>query len=106
MFWGWLPAWGIVTQPLAFVLFLTAGIAATKRIPFDTPEAESEIIGYFIEYSGMKVGMFAMADFLETVVIAGVTTPLFLGGWQVPYPLPDGFRLPWEIGRASCRERV
>src|SRR5207244_12026960 len=71
LFWGWLPAWGIVTQPLAFILFLTAGIAATKRIPFDMPEGESEIIGYFIEYSGMKFGMLAMADFLETVVIAG-----------------------------------
>src|SRR5438477_12664513 len=53
LLWGWLPKWGIVTQPLAFLLFVTAGIAATKRIPFDTPEGESEIIGYFIEYSGM-----------------------------------------------------
>jgi len=92
---GWVPAWGIVTQPLAFVLFLTAGIAATKRIPFDTPEGESEIIGYFVEYSGMKFGMFAMADFLETVVIAGMTTSLFLGGWQIPYLGADGVRLPW-----------
>jgi NADH-quinone oxidoreductase subunit H len=92
---GWLPAWGIVTQPLAFVLFLTAGIAATKRAPFDTPESESEIIGYFVEYSGMKFGMFAMADFLETVVIAGMTTAMFLGGWQVPWLLADGFHFPW-----------
>src|SRR5467141_2001705 len=92
---GWLPAWGIVTQPIAFVLFLTAGIAATKRIPFDTPEGESEIIGYFVEYSGMKFGMFAMADFLETVVIAGLTTSLFLGGWQVPYLYETGVRFPW-----------
>jgi NADH-quinone oxidoreductase subunit H len=92
---GWLPAWGIVTQPLAFVLFLTAGIAATKRVPFDTPESESEIIGYFVEYSGMKAGMFMMSDFLETVVIAGMTTALFLGGWQVPWLLADGFQFPW-----------
>jgi NADH-quinone oxidoreductase subunit H len=92
---GWIPRWGIVTQPLALVLFLTAGVAATKRIPFDTPEGESEIIGYFIEYSGMKFGMFAMADFLETVVIAGMTTSLFLGGWQVPYLSAEGFQLPW-----------
>ena len=95
LLWGWLPKWGVVTQPLAFVLFLTAGIAATKRIPFDTPEGESEIIGYFIEYSGMKFGMFAMADFLETVVIAGMTTALFLGGWQVPYLVAEGVRFPW-----------
>jgi NADH-quinone oxidoreductase subunit H len=91
----WVPAWGVLTQPLAFVLFLTAGIAATKRIPFDMPEGESEIIGYFVEYSGMKFGMFAMADFLETVVIAGMTTALFLGGWQVPYLMADGFHFPW-----------
>jgi len=93
--WGWIPLWGVLTQPLAFVLFVTAGIAATKRIPFDTPEGESEIIGYFVEYSGMKFGMFAMADFLETVVIAGLTTTLFLGGWQVPWLFADGFHLPW-----------
>src|SRR3989442_1031549 len=95
LFWGWLPAWGIITQPLAFILFVTAGIAATKRIPFDMPEGESEIIGYFVEYSGMKFGMFAMAYFLETVVIAGMTTSLFLGGWQAPYLAADGFRFPW-----------
>ncbi|MBI2159037.1 MAG: NADH-quinone oxidoreductase subunit H [Candidatus Rokubacteria bacterium] len=95
LLWGWLPAWGIVTQLPAFVIFLTAGIAATKRVPFDTPEGESEIIGYFVEYSGMKAGMFMMADFLETVVIAGLTTSLFLGGWQVPYLTAEGFRFPW-----------
>ncbi len=92
---GWIPAWGILTQPLAFVLFLTAGIAATKRIPFDLPEGESEIIGYFVEYSGMKFGMFMMADFVETVVIAGMATTLFLGGWQVPYLEAGGFSFPW-----------
>jgi len=95
LLFGWIPKWGIVTQPLGFLLFLTAGIAATKRIPFDMPEGESEIIGYFVEYSGMKFGMFAMADFLETVVIAGLTTSLFLGGWQVPYLYDTGFHFPW-----------
>jgi NADH-quinone oxidoreductase subunit H len=94
-FGQWIPAWGILTQPLAFVVFLTAGIAATKRIPFDMPEGESEIIGYFVEYSGMKFGMFAMADFLETVVIAGMSTALFLGGWQVLYLQASGFVFPW-----------
>jgi len=95
LLWGWLPKWGIVTQPLAFVLFLTAGIAATKRIPFDTPEGESEIIGYFIEYSGMKFGMFLMTDMVETAVIAGLCTSLFLGGWQVPYLGAGGVQFPW-----------
>jgi len=94
-FGSWIPAWGILTQPLAFFLFLTAGIAATKRVPFDMPEGESEIIGYFVEYSGMKFGMFMMADFVETVVIAGMITALFLGGWQVPYLQATGFAFPW-----------
>ncbi|HMH53354.1 MAG TPA: complex I subunit 1 family protein [Candidatus Acidoferrum sp.] len=95
LLWGWLPKWGIVTQPLAFILFLTAGIAATKRVPFDTPEGESEIIGYFVEYSGMKFGMFLMTDMVETTVLAGLSTSLFLGGWQVPYLGAAGFAFPW-----------
>jgi NADH-quinone oxidoreductase subunit H len=95
LLWGWLPKWGIVMQPLAFVLFITAGIAATKRIPFDFPEGESEIIGYNVEYSGMKFGMFLMTDMVETTVLAGLCTALFLGGWQVPYLVADGFHFPW-----------
>ena len=95
LLFGWIPKWGIVTQPLAFVIFVTAGIAATKRIPFDMPEGESEIIGYFIEYSGMKFGMFLMTDMVETTVLAGLCTSLFLGGWQVPYLFADGFLFPW-----------
>ena len=98
-----MPAWGIVTQPLAFILFVTAGIAATKRIPFDMPEGESEIIGYFVEYSGMKFGMFLMTDMVETVVIAGLTTSLFLGGWQIPYLFGDGVRVPVGLGIALSR---
>jgi NADH-quinone oxidoreductase subunit H len=92
---GWLPLWGIVTQPVAFFVFVTAALAETKRIPFDLPEGESEIVGYFVEYSGMKFGMFYLADFLETIVVASLATTLFFGGWQVPYLLPDGFHFPW-----------
>src|SRR5262245_33086539 len=92
---GWLPMWGIVTQPVAFVVFLTAALAETKRLPFDLPEGESEIVGYFVEYSGMKFGMFYLTDFLETIVVASLSTTLFFGGWQVPYLMPDGFHFPW-----------
>jgi NADH-quinone oxidoreductase subunit H len=92
---GWIPFWGIVVQPVAFIVFLTAALAETKRVPFDLPEGESEIIGYFVEYSGMKFGMFYLADFLETIVVACLATTLFLGGWQVPYLMPDGFHFPW-----------
>jgi NADH-quinone oxidoreductase subunit H len=92
---GWLPLWGIVVQPVGFFVFVTAALAETKRIPFDMPEGESEVIGYFVEYSGMKFGMFFLADFLETIMVACLVTTLFFGGWQVPYLMPDGFHLPW-----------
>ena len=95
VFSGWIPLWGIVTQPVAFIIFLTAALAETKRAPFDLPEAESEIIGYFVEYSGMKFGMFFLTDFVETIMVACLATTLFLGGWQVPYLMPDGFHFPW-----------
>ena len=76
-------------------MFLTAALAETKRIPFDLPEGESEIIGYFVEYSGMKFGMFFLADFLETILVACLATTLFFGGWQVPYLTSSGFQFPW-----------
>ncbi len=92
---GWIPLWGIVAQPVGFVVFLTAALAETKRLPFDLPEGESEIIGYFVEYSGMKFGMFYLTDFLETIIAACLATTLFFGGWQIPYLMPDGFHFPW-----------
>jgi NADH-quinone oxidoreductase subunit H len=95
LLWGWLPKWGIFLQPLGFLLFVTAGMAETKRIPFDLPEGESEIIGYFVEYSSMKFGAFFMADFIETILIAALIATLFFGGWQIPYLQSDGFHLPW-----------
>ncbi len=92
---GWIPMWGILVQPIGFLLFLAAGIAGTKRIPYDAPEGESEIIGYFTEYSGMKFGMFFFTDYLETIMIACLATTLFVGGWQVPYLTQTGFEFPW-----------
>ena len=97
LLWGFLPKWGIFLQPLGFLLFLTAGVAETKRIPFDLPEGESEIIGYYVEYSGMRFGLFMMTDFIETVLIAALTATLFLGGWQVPFLDQTGFHLPGDI---------
>ncbi len=86
LLFGFIPKWGIVTQPLAFLLFFTAAMAETKRTPFDLPESESELVaGYFLEYSGMKFGMFFMGEFAELVVVAGLITSLFLGGWQIPW---------------------
>jgi NADH-quinone oxidoreductase subunit H len=82
---GWLPMWGIFIQPVSFFVFFLAALAENKRIPFDLAEGESEIVGYFVEYSGMKFGMFFMAEYIEIIVIAGLVTTLFFGGWQVPY---------------------
>lgn len=95
LLFGFLPMWGIVVQPVGFLLFLVAGIAETKRIPFDIPEGESEIIGFFVEYSSMKFGMFMFADFIETVLISALVTTFFCGGWQVPYLVDAGFAFPW-----------
>lgn len=77
-------AWGIFYQPLAFILFYTAAIAETKRTPFDLPEGESEIIGYFVEYSGMKFGLFFMSELVETILFSAVITALFFGAWHLP----------------------
>jgi NADH-quinone oxidoreductase subunit H len=95
MIGGWIPFWGILAQPVAFLLFLCAALAETKRAPFDLPEAESEIVGYFVEYSGMKFGMFFLTDFLETIMVACLATTLFFGGWQVPFLAANGFHFPW-----------
>ena len=92
---GWLPAWGVFVQPVGCLVFMTAALAHTKRVPFDLPEAEPEIIGYFTEYSGMKFGLFFLTDFVEVVLAAAMVTTIFFGGWQVPYLTPSGFVFPW-----------
>ena len=85
-----LPNWGIVLQPLGFVMFLTCSMARNKRPPFDLPEAGSELVaGYLTEYSGMRFGLFRLAELVEIAVIAGLTTSLFLGGWTVPWLSTD-----------------
>jgi NADH-quinone oxidoreductase subunit H len=92
---GFLPAWGIFLQPFAAVLFMTAAQAENRRIPFDLPEAESELIaGYFTEYSAMKMGLFMFAEFIEIAIIAALFTTLFLGGYNLPYMSDAGFTLP------------
>ena len=83
--YGFLPNWGIFIQPLGATLFFIAATAETKRTPFDLPEGESEIIGYFVEYSSMGFGMFMLGEFVEIVVLACMFVTLFLGGWQFPY---------------------
>ncbi|UCE18195.1 MAG: NADH-quinone oxidoreductase subunit NuoH [Gemmatimonadota bacterium] len=86
LLFGFLPAWGVVLQPLGFILFLVAAFAETNRTPFDLPEADSEIVaGYHLEYSSIKFAMFFMAEYMAMVVASGVIVTLFFGGWQIPW---------------------
>lgn len=78
--------WFIVPQFLGFVLFLIAGVAEARRLPFDLPEAEAELIaGFHSEYSGMKFGMFFVGEYLGVLLISSMITVLFLGGWRGPW---------------------
>ena len=77
--------WFVVPQFLGFLLFLIAGLAETRRLPFDLPEAESELVaGYHSEYSGMKFGMFFVGEYLGITLISALITILFFGGWMGP----------------------
>jgi NADH-quinone oxidoreductase subunit H len=92
-FWGIIPRWNIFHgQFIAFFIYLIAAYAETNRIPFDLPEAETELVaGYHTEYSAMKFAMFFMAEYANMITVACVATLLFLGGWHGPifgpYPL-------------------
>ena len=86
-FWGFLPKWNILYggQIIAFFIYLTAAYAETNRIPFDLPEAETELVaGYHTEYSAMKFAMFFMAEYANMITVACLATLLFLGGWHGP----------------------
>lgn len=77
--------WFVVPQFLGFILFLIAGVAETRRLPFDLPEAESELIaGFHSEYSGMKFGMFFMGEYMGITLISAMIAVLFFGGWLGP----------------------
>jgi NADH-quinone oxidoreductase subunit H len=88
---GWPWQWGIVgglhssawiPTIVSFILFLTAAIAETKRTPFDIPEGEPEIVGYFVEYSGMRFGLFFLGEFIEITFSSALLVTIFFGGWH------------------------
>jgi NADH-quinone oxidoreductase subunit H len=79
---GPIPALGLLLQPVGFFVFFASAFAETKRAPFDLPEGESEIVGYFVEYSGMRFGLLFLAEFVEIVVLSAIVTAVFLGGWH------------------------
>jgi len=88
---GWFWNWNVFGgwQILGFVVFLVAGFAETNRLPFDLPEAESELVaGYHTEYSAMKFSMFFMAEYIAMITVSAMATTLFLGGYQLGFPVP------------------
>ncbi|HEX4475684.1 MAG TPA: complex I subunit 1 family protein [Polyangiaceae bacterium] len=86
--------WGVFVQPLAFVLFFAASVAESKRIPFDLPEGESELVaGYYTEYSGMKFAMFFFAEYVAVVTSGALMAAVFFGGWHVPFMARDGIHI-------------
>jgi NADH-quinone oxidoreductase subunit H len=81
--------WFVLPQFLGFVLFLIAGTAEARRLPFDLPEAEAELVaGFHSEYSGMKFGMFFVGEYLGITLISSMITVLFFGGWMGPWLPP------------------
>jgi len=91
--WGWLPAWNIVSfhgglpQIVGFLCFFIAAIAETNRVPFDLPEAESELVaGFHTEYSSFKFAMFFIAEYTSMITVSALCSILFFGGWNSPFP--------------------
>jgi len=88
--------WFCVLQPVGLAIFFIATVAESRRIPFDLPEADSELVqGYHTEYSSMKFALFLVGEYLDIVLVGAVTTALFLGGWHAPWFIPGAAgRLP------------
>ncbi|KXK38183.1 MAG: NADH-quinone oxidoreductase subunit NuoH [Saprospiraceae bacterium] len=92
--------WFVIPQFIGFIIFLIAGVAETHRLPFDLPEAESELIaGFHSEYSGMKFGMFFVGEYLGITLVSALITVLFFGGWLGPAFLPP---IIWFLIKMFC----
>src|SRR3989338_5447968 len=93
-YWGFVPRWNVFPQFVAFLCYLIAAIAETNRLPFDLPEAETELVaGYHTEYSSMKFAMFFLAEYANMVTVSCLATVLFFGGWQGPLFGPDWLQM-------------
>jgi NADH-quinone oxidoreductase subunit H len=96
---GWLTDWYAFRQPLGFLIFAIAATAEANRTPFDLTEADSEIVaGFATEYSGMRFGFFFFAEYIGVFIVSALTTVLFLGGWNAPFPFPH---LSWVVDPGS-----
>ncbi len=84
----------ILVQPVSFLIFFVSAVAEIKRIPFDLPEAENELVaGYHMEYSGMRFGLFFLGEYITLIVLGGLVAAFFFGGWRGPFLPP----LVWFI---------
>jgi NADH-quinone oxidoreductase subunit H len=91
--------WFVVPQFVGFIIFLIAGFAEARRIPFDIPEAETEVVaGFHTEYSSMKFGLFFVGEYLGVILISALIVTLFFGGWQGPFLPP----ILWFIGKTAA----
>ncbi len=95
---GWIWDWYLIRQPVGFIIFLIAATAEANRTPFDLTEADSEIVaGFATEYSGMRFGFFFFAEYVNVFIVSAITTVLFLGGWNAPFPFPH-LSIPLDPG--------
>ena len=93
---GILPKWFVFPQIVGFLVYFTCSLAECNRLPFDIPEAESELVaGFHVEYSGMRFAIFFLAEYANMFVVAAIATTMFLGGWQGPWLSLPG--LPREV---------
>jgi NADH-quinone oxidoreductase subunit H len=82
-----IPRWNIIPQIIGFLCYFTSAVAETNRVPFDLPEAETELVaGFHTEYSSFKFAMFFMAEYANMITVSSLATILFLGGWLSPFP--------------------
>ena len=85
-YWGYLPRWNILVQPLGFLIFLIAAFAEVNRLPFDLPEAEQElVVGYHVEYGSMKFALYYLGEYVNLITFSALIVVLFFGGWHIPW---------------------
>jgi NADH-quinone oxidoreductase subunit H len=109
-FWNWYFFAFPFPQAAAFGVFMISAIAETNRVPFDLPEAESELVaGFFTEYSGMRFAFFFLAEYANMILVSCVATVLFFGGWHAPFEFLQGPEylhgitgIFWFTGKVAC----
>ena len=86
LLFGFIPMWGVILQPLGFMIFIIAAFAETNRTPFDLAEGESEIVaGFHVEYSAMKFAIFFMGEYIAMFASSAIIVTLYFGGYQLPF---------------------